>query len=58
MLVENVFAVVFTLLLLIGCVLAGAFVSPRFGQWLSRQGDRVSPRLGRLFRDGLGGGRD
>jgi hypothetical protein len=33
-----------------------AFLSPRFGHWMARHGSRISPRIGRLFRDGLGDG--
>jgi hypothetical protein len=54
--VENVFAIAFTLCLLVGFVLMAAFLSPRFGHWMGRHGSRISPRIGRLFRDGLGGG--
>jgi len=53
MLVEDAFAVAFTLALIVGLVLAGAFVSPPFGQWMARHTARISPRLGRLFRNGL-----
>jgi hypothetical protein len=53
--VEAVFSIVFTLFLLVGFVLLAAFLSPRFGQWMGRSVSRVLPRLGRLFRDGIGG---
>jgi hypothetical protein len=54
--VETVFAIASTVVLLVGLVFAGAFLSPRFGAWMSVHTGRISPRLGRLFRDGLGGG--
>jgi hypothetical protein len=53
--VETIFAVASTLALLVGFVFAGSFLSPRFGAWMARRAARVSPRLGRLFRDGLSG---
>jgi hypothetical protein len=54
--VETIFAIASTLALVVGLVLAGSFLSPRFGAWMAPRAARVSPRLGRLFRDGLGGG--
>ncbi len=53
MIVENIFAAGSTLALIIGLVLAAAFLSPGFGRWMARRTERVSPRLSRLFRDGL-----
>ena len=55
MAVETAFAIASTLALLVGLILAAAFLSPRFGGWMSAKTGRISPRLGRLFRDGLGG---
>jgi hypothetical protein len=54
MAVENIFAIGSTLALIVGLILAAAFLSPRFGDWIARRTTRLSPRLGRLFRDGLG----
>ncbi len=56
MAVETVFAIASTLALLVGLTFAAAFLSPRFGGWMASHTERLSPRLGRLFRDGLGGG--
>ena len=53
MAVENIFAIGSTLALIIGLTLAAAFLSPRFGGWMTRHTTRISPRLGRLFRNGL-----
>ena len=55
--VETVFTIGSTLGLVVGFILAGAFISPAFGEWMARHTGRISPRLGRLFRDGLGGPR-
>jgi hypothetical protein len=54
--VETAFAIASTLALIVGLILAAAFLSPRFGEWMAVHTGRISPRLGRLFREGLGGG--
>jgi len=51
--VETIFAIASTLALILALSLAACFLSPRFGAWMARHAARVSPRLGRLFRDGL-----
>ncbi len=53
--VETVVSIAFTLCLLIGFVFLAAFLSPRFAQSMGRHVSRVLPRVGRLFRDGIGG---
>lgn len=54
--VEDVFATASTVALLIGLAGVGAFLSPRFGNWMADHTARLSPRLSALFRDGFGGG--
>jgi hypothetical protein len=51
--VETVFAIASTVCLLVGAVGLGAFLSPPFRSWIADRGSRISPRIGRLFRDGL-----
>ena len=51
--VETAFAIASTLALVVGLILAAAFLSPRFGEWMAVHTGRISPRLGRLFREGL-----
>jgi hypothetical protein len=52
--VETVFGIASTLCLLIGAVGIAAFLSPQFRSWMADHGSRISPRIGRLFRDGFG----
>jgi len=54
--VETIFAVASTLALLVGLTGVGAFLSPRFGNWMAERTARLSPRLSALFRNGFGGG--
>ena len=51
---ETVFGLLSTAALLLGFLLLAAFLSPRLRHQLARQGSRLSPRLGRLLRDGIG----
>jgi|GEM_PF-4651743 hypothetical protein len=51
--VETIFAIASTVALVLALTLAACFLSPRFGGWMARHAGRISPRLGRLFRDGL-----
>ncbi len=53
--VETVFGIASTLCLLVGAVAIGAFLSPQLRSWMADHGSRISPRIGRLLRDGLGG---
>ena len=52
------FGLLSTAALLLGLLLLAAFLSPPLRHWLARHGSRVSPRLGRLLRDGIGEPRD